>query len=1369
MTSQSTNTGVNPNENQNPQTNPETGGDNQPQTNPDSTQTNDAPETVEEFQAHWEWTDAEGVLHTEPFLFPDYEGELEEYVRKYIAPEYEQDFPAADNAEWVNSFFHDVNAKGFVPSFQLQKAPEPRLNRLFFPTCASQYAHIVALFDDDEIKVGQRVTLKTNVTIIKDASFFLGLKDVKELDLFVVTKRNLTGLVPESWKETSGLSLCVLVDWRYFMRGAAFKLEEFEQVPGYIKETKPKEEWNEHKRTVIAKGATSVASFPWIDENKDKVPCPSGPTMYRLFWGLFKSQLFSERDFNNAVTNSVLFEELTAEKETEIGEKKGVETHKRGSLFKSGISNQGYSTGTYRVYRKRHNDLTDTVTTNTATAFPRTTTGALQYSEAHVATTDIVDNYADEDSQQYYAVRSLSYLDGLLKSPNIVGENFEEIATYQGIVPKDADNANQPDIPTDGVATDRNTSKADKNRFFEGSSLLLCLDYALTLCGQRLYSGDGTLVDVNSEASRRYPVVVAFPLEFPNKDAYNGDSFTHALAAANDILSLEAQYSVDDWREYLVLPNGEEDFPQSAIENAQKQYAQRYATYLFNVPLAYELGLGGNSPTPIYSLAQYENSEEDDDLHPEQTLTEEEWNDKKRTDSSYINFYSLRTTEPPASRKIDEAASWSGIILFDTWDDIVWVTEEHTQDGNHFFYKRPHYTVSSQRYMEEQMAYRLSDIVKDMQYVYNVCRYGELNVIERPVTHEEEDEETEGADENENEENENGNSEEEPEFETVRIAIPTMPAIPMSIGLVKTDGVWVANETLESYMKTIAHTFSDFITAINLTSNAFENAAIEFEAASSMTSEISGTILRGGLVSESGDYSWSYQNTEGETVETVNFYDLNTYSTVIPFNKTQLYGKIKERTVDDLPWRFWAPKYWVPVDIEGIEPYDANGAYGRLLNSLGQGEELISVEYPSYGEDRLKEQSWIIEKEESDGVTFPKGDKTNVETSRSIVIYSSSAIKYTTSTRSFDEVKIIPKYEYEARKTARTLALAIETVLAKPERYSLWFNSIKNNKVTYRTSDSETREQTLSLAIANPWFLGGKLEDIIETKEKNEGETRTSITNTTYSSNYVDYTKKMNQIFSFDALSPLKMVSGSEYETKIAELRSKRGELLKVRLNLATEEARGLVLSHLRHNTSLDQGEAGIAHRRSYFASHGVDDSDLYVVYSPFTDHQVGSREAERLRAEVNPDNLLNPVECEKLLYYYVSMTELTEIVERRIYELYPDLSPEALLDAAMDPTVHYTVVPFDIVGEGSVTVELHNDTARRDYNAYGDKEGDVRNYYTIFAPIVEIKEGSDRFLTVTKDPIKKGSSGGSTLVYDPTLGGSYTLSVNITIDSTRI
>ena len=157
----------NNNENQNPQTNQGTDGTEEPQTNPETPQNTSAPETVEEFQAHWEWTDAGGNLHTEPFLFPDYEGELEEYVRKYIAPDYEQDFPAADNAEWVNSFYHDVNAKGFVPSFQLQKAPAPQLNKLFFPTTASQYAHIIALFDDDELAAEAKKTLDSHPEALK--------------------------------------------------------------------------------------------------------------------------------------------------------------------------------------------------------------------------------------------------------------------------------------------------------------------------------------------------------------------------------------------------------------------------------------------------------------------------------------------------------------------------------------------------------------------------------------------------------------------------------------------------------------------------------------------------------------------------------------------------------------------------------------------------------------------------------------------------------------------------------------------------------------------------------------------------------------------------------------------------------------------------------------------------------------------------------------------------------------------------------------------------------------------------------------------------------------------------------------------------
>ena len=74
------------------------------------------------FQANWEWKDSEGETHVEPFLYPDENGELEDYIRKYIAPEYEQDFPV-DRTDWAITFLHDVNAKGTLPFFQLQPAP----------------------------------------------------------------------------------------------------------------------------------------------------------------------------------------------------------------------------------------------------------------------------------------------------------------------------------------------------------------------------------------------------------------------------------------------------------------------------------------------------------------------------------------------------------------------------------------------------------------------------------------------------------------------------------------------------------------------------------------------------------------------------------------------------------------------------------------------------------------------------------------------------------------------------------------------------------------------------------------------------------------------------------------------------------------------------------------------------------------------------------------------------------------------------------------------------------------------------------------------------------------------------------------------
>lgn len=295
----------------------------------------------EEFQAHWEWTDATGKTRVEPFIMPDLNGELEEYVKRYITPDIDRDFPV-ERSEWAAdvssgaSHYYSTRDATPTPVYALSPAPRPRLNVLFFPTMASQYAHIAAIFDNDELEVGQKITLKTNITLIKDASYFLGIKDKKDVDLWIVTKRPLNNAVIDGWKTPKGAALCVLVDWRYFMRGATYAFEPFAQIPGWKRaeikkaEKESAEQTEEQEEETPGESADEEENGEWeLDPNAVVVSAEpskpqygiSGNVFMRLFWGLFKSDLFSEEDFLTALSSAVFIEgNETSEKVKEIEE-----------------------------------------------------------------------------------------------------------------------------------------------------------------------------------------------------------------------------------------------------------------------------------------------------------------------------------------------------------------------------------------------------------------------------------------------------------------------------------------------------------------------------------------------------------------------------------------------------------------------------------------------------------------------------------------------------------------------------------------------------------------------------------------------------------------------------------------------------------------------------------------------------------------------------------------------------------------------------------------------------------------------------------------------------------------------------------------
>lgn len=345
----------------------------------------DYSSSIDPFEAQWEWTDSNGALHVEPFIFPDPEGKLEEHIRKYVAPDLERDF-VDDPITWVNEelrkadLFDVKKNERITPSwFSSAKPPKPRLNVLYFPTCASLYAHIVAVFDTDQITVGQKVTLKLNRTIVQNATFFLGIEDKREIDLYVVASRPLNGEKVASWSDYTNASVCVLVDWRFFGRKIIHSAVEFENIPGYLKGTLDEEDIESNKITIVNSDvtravneedvpydsycnnysrlttqlyetessslhdlsdsyATSVnifySHFLHSSQYDGEACCcatAGACTMVRLFWNLFTTNLFSESDFKAATTNSAYFKIFTEEDESKYKNLLGVFYEKSNS------------------------------------------------------------------------------------------------------------------------------------------------------------------------------------------------------------------------------------------------------------------------------------------------------------------------------------------------------------------------------------------------------------------------------------------------------------------------------------------------------------------------------------------------------------------------------------------------------------------------------------------------------------------------------------------------------------------------------------------------------------------------------------------------------------------------------------------------------------------------------------------------------------------------------------------------------------------------------------------------------------------------------------------------------------------------------
>ena len=230
----------------------------------------------QQFTAFWRWTDKDGVVKTAPFVFEAPEGEFRRCFEQYLAPRWRRDFPS-NYASWAAEASR--NAPKPIPYLNLPEPPLPELNVLYFPSVASQYAHIAAIFNA-EIPVGQRIDLVSNIPLWRRSTLFFGVEEPEEPEqpetttepqpeepkeyittLYVVTRRDATDYPvkekeeqedphepedpnePEDPTEPEGPTdpeedkkakafLCVLVDWRYFARSVLYSapLEQGESV-----------------------------------------------------------------------------------------------------------------------------------------------------------------------------------------------------------------------------------------------------------------------------------------------------------------------------------------------------------------------------------------------------------------------------------------------------------------------------------------------------------------------------------------------------------------------------------------------------------------------------------------------------------------------------------------------------------------------------------------------------------------------------------------------------------------------------------------------------------------------------------------------------------------------------------------------------------------------------------------------------------------------------------------------------------------------------------------------------------------------------------------------------------------------------------
>lgn len=308
-------------------------------------------ESVECFEAQWERVDPDGVKRVIPFLFPDFEGDLEDYIEKYVAPDLEEDFPVDSGAWTKNTYFQnstftvqvgaETAATSFPTSaktsFNVAPMPKPKLNVLFFPTIASQFAHIAAIIDDDEVNVGTKLTLRTNVPVIQNARFFFGISERNYHSFYVVTKRPLSQQISNDWNVPKGAAICVLVDWRYFFidRKCSDDFYSLSYIPGWAWEklersgiTADDYYSQTEEKSEITNAVNDLRYRALVDGQSPTSKRRTGIQSDRIvFYDLFRTRFFTEDDWNDAINYSACncagkedgsFELITTSKKTQL-------------------------------------------------------------------------------------------------------------------------------------------------------------------------------------------------------------------------------------------------------------------------------------------------------------------------------------------------------------------------------------------------------------------------------------------------------------------------------------------------------------------------------------------------------------------------------------------------------------------------------------------------------------------------------------------------------------------------------------------------------------------------------------------------------------------------------------------------------------------------------------------------------------------------------------------------------------------------------------------------------------------------------------------------------------------------------------------